>query len=37
VAEERVLEVAGREIAITSPAKVFFLERGETKLDLVRY
>src|SRR5918912_4123485 len=37
MAEEHVLEVAGRELAITSPDKVFFSERGETKLDLVRY
>ncbi len=37
VTDERVLEIAGREITITSPAKVFFSERGETKLDLVRY
>jgi DNA ligase D len=35
--EECVLEVAGRDLAITSPDKVFFSERGETKLDLVRY
>lgn len=35
--EEIVLDVAGREVAITSPDKVFFSERGETKLDLVRY
>ena len=34
---EHVLDVAGREIRITSPDKVFFSERGETKLDLVRY
>ena len=27
----------GREIRITSPDKVLFAERGETKLDLVRY
>jgi DNA ligase D len=33
----RSLDVAGREIAVTSPDKVFFSERGETKLDLVRY
>ncbi|MGH3011813.1 MAG: non-homologous end-joining DNA ligase [Gaiellaceae bacterium] len=32
-----MLEIAGREITVTSPAKVFFSERGETKLDLVRY
>ena len=35
--KECVLDVAGRGIAITSPGKVFFQERGETKLDLVRY
>ena len=32
-----VIEVAGREMAVTSPDKVFFSERGDTKLDLVRY
>src|SRR3954452_7573836 len=32
-----VLELAGREVTITSPGKVLFRERGETKLDLVRY
>jgi DNA ligase D len=32
-----VLEIAGRELTVTSPDKVFFSERGETKLDLVRY
>src|SRR5919198_2622556 len=37
VTEEYLLEVAGRGIAITSPGKVFFPERAETKLDLVRY
>ena len=37
VADESVLEVAGRRIPVTSPDKVFFSERGETKLDLVRY
>ncbi|MGH3029222.1 MAG: non-homologous end-joining DNA ligase [Gaiellaceae bacterium] len=35
--DECVLEVAGRSITLTSPRKVFFAERGETKLDLVRY
>ena len=35
--EEYELEVAGRTVAVTSPDKVFFSERGETKLDLVRY
>jgi DNA ligase D len=37
VAEECVLDVAGRAVTVTSPDKVFFSERGETKLDLVRY
>jgi DNA ligase D len=31
------LEVAGHPVRITSPDKVFFDERGDTKLDLVRY
>ena len=38
MAENSVLvEAAGHEIAVTSPNKVFFAERGATKLDLVRY
>lgn len=32
-----VLEVAGREVAITNPDKVFFPQVGYTKLDLARY
>jgi len=32
-----VLAVAGREVTISNPDKVFFAERGHTKLDLVRY
>ena len=32
-----VLEAAGRQITITHPDKVFFAERGETKLDLARF
>src|ERR1700736_2140824 len=32
-----VVEAAGREVAVTSPGKVFFPERGETKLDLVNF
>ena len=31
------LEVAGRQVAISSPGKVMFPERGETKLDLANY
>ncbi len=32
-----VLEVAGREVAISNPAKVYFPQAGLTKLDLVQY
>ncbi len=32
-----VVSAAGRELQITHPDKVFFPERGETKLDLVRF
>lgn len=35
--EEVVLELDGREVPITSPDKVFFDERGETKLDLIEF
>ncbi len=35
--EAVIVEAAGREMAITHPDKVFFAERGDTKLDLVRY
>jgi DNA ligase D len=35
--DAHVIELAGREVRITSPGKVLFAERGETKLDLVRY
>ncbi|MGH9265330.1 MAG: non-homologous end-joining DNA ligase [Acidimicrobiales bacterium] len=38
MADEGVLlEAAGHEILLTHPDKVFFPERGETKLDLARY
>ncbi|HEX6166215.1 MAG TPA: non-homologous end-joining DNA ligase [Acidimicrobiales bacterium] len=36
-AQVEVVEAAGREVRVTSPHKVFFPQRGETKLDLVRY
>ena len=36
-AEETTIELDGREVRITSPNKVFFPERGETKLDLVHH
>ena len=32
-----VLEVAGREVRVSNPDKVFFKARAETKLDLVEY
>jgi DNA ligase D len=31
------VQAGGREVVVTHPDKVFFAERGETKLDLVRY
>jgi DNA ligase D-like protein (predicted polymerase) len=34
---KQVIEVAGREVAISNPGKVFFPRTGHTKLDLVRY
>ena len=35
--DAEVLEIAGRELRVSSPGKVLFGERGETKLELVRY
>src|ERR1700757_4789089 len=32
-----VIEVAGREVAVSNPQKVYFPRTGHTKLDLVRY
>jgi DNA ligase D len=37
VGGEEILEIDGREVRITNPERVFFAERGETKLDLVRH
>src|SRR2546423_7055684 len=36
-AKEAVVDVAGRQVTITNPDKVFFPKTGHTKLDLVRY
>jgi DNA ligase D-like protein (predicted polymerase) len=36
-AEQELLTVAGREVAISNPRKVLFPQAGYTKLDLVRY
>jgi DNA ligase D len=35
--EAVVVEASGRDVPITNPGKVYFAERGDTKLDLVRY
>jgi bifunctional non-homologous end joining protein LigD len=38
VAEAKtILELAGREVAISNPGKVYFPRTGHTKLDMVRY
>ena len=34
---EVVLQIDGREVPISHPNKVYFSERGQTKLDLVRH
>ena len=34
---KEILEVAGHEVAISNPGKIFFPRTGNTKLDLVRY
>jgi len=36
-ASKEILEVGGREVAISNPDKVFFPRTGHTKIDLVRY
>jgi bifunctional non-homologous end joining protein LigD len=36
-ARSEVVEVAGRQVAISNPDKIFFSRAGHTKLDLVRY
>src|SRR5260370_28155287 len=35
--KDEILEVAGREVPISNPDKIFFPKTGHTKLDLVRY
>ena len=37
VTDEHVLDIDGRTITITSPTRIFFPDRGDTKLDLARY
>ena len=36
-ARQAVVELAGREVVITNPDKLFFPQAGHTKLHLVRY
>ena len=36
-ARKEILQIEGREVPISNPEKVFFPQRGYTKLDLVRY
>jgi DNA ligase D-like protein (predicted polymerase) len=36
-AKKELLQIEGREVAISNPDKLFFPERGHTKLDVVRY
>ena len=36
-ARKEILEIGGREVAVSNPDKVYFPEPGYTKLDLVRY
>src|SRR3954454_20775954 len=36
-ARKELLRIEGREVAISNPEKVFFPQRGYTKLDLIRY
>jgi DNA ligase D len=35
--DDEQLDIDGRRVTVSSPAKVLFAERGETKLNLVRY
>ena len=35
--KKEILEIAGRDVTITNPDKVFFPRTGHTKMDLVRY
>ncbi len=35
--QKMIVDVAGREVAITNPHKIFFPRTGHTKLDLIRY
>src|SRR5690242_33730 len=36
-AEAILVDVSGRQVRVTHPDKIYFKERNETKLDLIRY
>jgi bifunctional non-homologous end joining protein LigD len=36
-ARKELIQIEGREVAISNPEKIFFPQRGYTKLDVVRY
>jgi DNA ligase D-like protein (predicted polymerase) len=36
-AKKELMQIEGREVPISNPEKIFFPQRGHTKLDLVRY
>ena len=36
-AEREVLQVGGREVAVSNPGKTYFPEAGITKIEVVRY
>src|SRR5260370_36251853 len=35
--KKATIEVAGREVGVSNPGKVFFPRTGHTKMDLIRY
>lgn len=37
MADQTTITVAGREVSVSNPGKIFFPERGFTKLDLIEY
>ncbi len=37
MADQVLLQIAGHEVKVSSPDKVFFSKRGETKMDLIEY
>ncbi|HWE88752.1 MAG TPA: ATP-dependent DNA ligase [Pseudonocardiaceae bacterium] len=37
MSESITLDIDGTDVAVSNPGKVFFKQRGETKLDLIRY